>query len=206
MRENASAFNVSPVKICNRIRQCLLKPRRSTQCFWVACYELNMVSFVGSPCSHSIAQTPTQRGGTLCVTAAWWRVHHAPPTVLPPPRGQQVNPLHPLCTRCSAAVACCHSVITEKCTCIVLPTDACVFWETFTGCWSSSVDLSCLCNPPRALGQSRMAACSSLLGNCGKCLNVNLHKCTQSYNSCDMIYFVRTFVNINCINLKFVKC
>lgn len=53
--------------------------------------------------SKIIAQAPSHGGRTLCVTAARWRVCHAPPHVRSSSRGLQVNPLHPFrCTRCNA--------------------------------------------------------------------------------------------------------
>jgi len=36
--------------MCGSIEQCFIEAKAFNRILWVACYELNLVSFVGSPC------------------------------------------------------------------------------------------------------------------------------------------------------------
>lgn len=70
---------------------------------WVFCVCIECGFIYRLSLSHSIAQAPTHGGRTHCVTAARWRVCHAPPLARSSSRGLQVNPLHPFrCTWCNA--------------------------------------------------------------------------------------------------------
>lgn len=171
----------------------LLKPRRSAEFFellvtsWIW-FHLSAL-LVSQHCAdsnsgrrnalrHSYVMTCTPRPASSTATTTWSAGKPAPPL------------MYAVLERCSNLMSQCHFWANVH---ALFCQRMHVFWETFTGCWSSSTDLSCLCNPPWALGQSHMAAWSSLLGNCGKCLNVRSHKCTQIFITCDMILFCENF-------------
>lgn len=172
----------------------LLKPRHSTEFF-----ELHVTSWiwfhlsallVSQHCAdsnsgrrnalrHSCVMTCTPRPASSTATTTWPAGKLAPPFV------------YAVLERCSNLMSQCN-LWTNVHALFCLRMHVC--FERLLQVADPPRRISAVCaTHPRALGQSHMAAWSSLLGKCGNCLNVKSHKCTQVFISCDMILFCENF-------------